>query len=75
MTVKKKSKEVLVLTSTTAANKGRSLQGSRGYSGVHTIVTTTKKNCLTQWQVESCSVKVDEVTGILAKSNAATREA
>ena len=37
---------------------------------MHTIVITAKKNCLTHWQVVSCSVKVDGVTGILAKSPA-----
>ena len=44
---------------------------------MHTIVTSTKKNCLTYWQVVtvSCSVKVDGVTRILAKSQAARREA
>ena len=36
---------------------------------------TSKKNYLTQWQVVRCSVKLDGVTGILAKSPAATREA
>ena len=38
-------------------------------------MSTAKKNYLTQWQVVSCSVKLDRVTGILAKSQAALREA
>ena len=54
---------------------GRSLRGTGSYSGVHTIVSTAKKNYLTQWQVVSCSVKLDRVTGILAKSQAPLREA
>ena len=75
MIVKKKSKIILVKTSTTAAIEERSLRGSRGYGGVHTSVITTEKNCLNQWQVVSCSFKLDGVTGILAKSQAAIREA
>ena len=42
---------------------------------MHTNVIFSKKNYLTQWQVVRCSVKLDGVTGILAKSQAATREA
>ena len=38
-------------------------------------MSTAKKNYLTQWQVVSCSVKLDRVTGILAKSQAPLREA
>ena len=38
-------------------------------------MSTAKKNYLTQWQVVSCSVKLDRVTGILAKSQAPSREA
>ena len=42
---------------------------------MHTIVISTEKNFVTQWQVVSCSVKLDGVTGLLAKSQAAIREA
>ena len=42
---------------------------------MHTIVISSKKNYLIHWQVVCCSVKLDGVTGILAKPQAATRGA
>ena len=42
---------------------------------MHAIVIATKKNFSTQWQVVSCRVNVDGVTGNLAKSQAAIRGA
>ena len=41
---------------------------------MYTIVIAAKKNFLTQWQVVSCRVNVDEGTGNLVKSQVATRE-
>ena len=42
---------------------------------MHTIVSISEESYFTQWQVVSCSNKLDRVTGILAKPQAATREA
>ena len=45
-----------------------------GYSGVHAAVITAKKNYLNQCQVINCRVNVGDVTGSLAKSQAASRK-
>ena len=42
---------------------------------MHTIAIAAKRNNLNQWQVVSCRVNVDGVTGNLAKSQAAIRGA
>ena len=38
-------------------------------------MSISEESYFTQWQVVSCSNKLDRVTGILAKPQAATREA
>ena len=38
-------------------------------------MSIAKESYFTQWQVVSCSNKLDRVTGILVKPQAATREA
>ena len=42
---------------------------------MHIIVITAEESYLIHWQMVSCSVKVDGVTGVVAKSQADIREA